>query len=70
MVAFLGMSATVLTVTQGVPSAAAEATSYRDGLLTGGPVVLLFALVLLLGLYLPPGLEGLLRQAAAFVGGP
>jgi hydrogenase-4 component F len=71
MVAFLGMATTVLTVTQGSPSAAAEATSYRDGLLTGGPIVILACLVLFLGLYLPPGLEALLHQAAAFVeGGP
>lgn len=69
MVAFLGMAATVLSVTQGEPPSAAGATSYRDGLLTGGAPALLFGLVLLLGLYLPPGLEDLLRQAAAFVGG-
>lgn len=69
MVAFLGMAHTVLTVTQGSPSSAAEATSYQDGLLTGGPLVLLFCAVLFLGLYLPPGLETLLRQATAFAKG-
>ena len=32
---------------------------------TGGPILLFMALVLLLGLYIPPPLETLLREAAA-----
>ncbi len=39
----------------------ATATASR----TGGPILLFMALVLLLGLYVPPPLESLLREAAA-----
>ena len=42
-------------------------TEFRDSLGTGRPILLLMALVLLLGLYIPPPLESLLREAAAFL---
>jgi hydrogenase-4 component F len=63
---FLGMGVTVLAVVLGKPSAAGAGT-YRDGFLTGAPVLALAGLVLLLGLYVPPPLAALLRDAAAFV---
>ena len=44
-----------------------QPTGYRDSLSTGGPILLFMALVLLLGLYVPPPLESLLREAAAFL---
>lgn len=66
-VVFAGMGATVLSVAQGEPSPAAQATDYRDGFLTGAPLLLFFALLLGLGLHLPAGAQGLLREAAAFV---
>jgi hydrogenase-4 component F len=68
LVVFVGMGRTVLAVVQGVPSAAAERTRYHDGMLTGLPVVLSLAIVLLLGVHVPPPLEGLLREAAHFLG--
>ncbi len=68
-VVFLGMGATVLAVTQGEPPQTRTATGYRDHFATVAPVVLLLALVLLLGLYLPPPLDTLLREAAAFLEG-
>jgi hydrogenase-4 component F len=64
-VAFVGMGSTVLAVVQGTPPPEASKTPYRDGLRTGLPIVVLMALVLLLGLYIPAPLDALLRDAAA-----
>ena len=69
LVVFVGMGATVLKVVQGRPPAAVRRTPYRDGLLTGGGIVVLMALVLLLGVYLPPPLSAMLRDAAEFLEG-
>jgi hydrogenase-4 component F len=69
-VVFVGMGATVLAVVQGNPPEtlpSRETPSYRDTLSTGGPVLLFMLLVLLLGLYIPPPLEALLGDAAAFL---
>lgn len=66
-IAFIGMGATVLAVVQGRPSEHAISNGYQDSMATGVPVLLFMALVLLLGLYVPPPLESLLRDAAAFV---
>jgi hydrogenase-4 component F len=67
LVVFIGMGRTVLAMVQGLPSESAARTSYRDGLLTGVPVVLSLAIVLLLGLHIPAPLESLLREAARFL---
>lgn len=69
LIVFTGMGRTVLAVVQGAPSPEAARTSYRDGLLTGLPVAVSFALVLLLGLHVPGPLEALLRDAAGFLEG-
>jgi hydrogenase-4 component F len=68
-VVFVGMGATVLSVVQGEPSAKDGGEGFRDSLLTVGPAVVFLALVLLLGLYVPPPLDALLRDAARFVEG-
>jgi hydrogenase-4 component F len=68
-VVFLGMGITVLTVVQGTPPTAAVPKAFRDGFATGAPVVLFLALVVLLGLYIPPPFEHLLREGAAFLEG-
>ncbi len=65
-VVFLGMGTTVLAVVQG-KAADAPAGGFRDTLGTGLPILLFLGLVLLLGLYIPPPLETLLREAAAFL---
>jgi hydrogenase-4 component F len=66
---FIGMGATVLAVVQGAPLQTPGDTGLRDSFSTGAPVVLFLALVLLLGLYLPPPLETMLREAVAFLEG-
>jgi hydrogenase-4 component F len=64
-VVFIGMGATVLAVVQGNPPEQEEADGFHDSAGTGAPIVVFMALVLLLGLYIPPPLESLLRAAAA-----
>jgi hydrogenase-4 component F len=68
-IVFLGMGMTVLTVVQGNPSKTAVPNGYHDSFATAAPLLLSLFLVLLLGLYIPPPLESLLQQAAAFVEG-
>jgi len=67
LVVFVGMGRTVLAMVQGLPSPDAERTRYHDGLLTGLPVVVSMAIVLLLGLHIPSPLAALLRDAAAYL---
>ena len=67
LIIFIGMGRTVLTVVEGRPSPAARRSRYRDGLLTGLPVLLSLAIVLLLGTYVPTPLQRLLRDAARYL---
>jgi hydrogenase-4 component F len=64
---FAGMGRTALAVAQGRPPTEAAASSYRDGFLTTAPALILLALVLLLGLWIPVPLESLMRDAASFM---
>lgn len=64
-IVFIGMGATVIAVVQGVPGKPAATSDHRDHFSTSAPIFLLAALVLLLGLYVPPPLDALLREAAA-----
>src|SRR6516165_1768651 len=66
-VVFIGMGVTVLAVVQGNAPDEKEANGFRDNISTGAPVLLFMALVLLLGLYVPPPLEALLREAASLL---
>jgi hydrogenase-4 component F len=66
-IVFIGMGATVLAVVQGKPPEQSQTNGFHDSLSTGGPIVLFLVLVLILGLYVPPPLESLLRNAAAFL---
>ncbi len=63
-VVFIGMGVTVLAVVQGKPPEQQEPGRFQDSISTGGPIVLFMALVVLLGLYVPPGLDALIREAA------
>jgi hydrogenase-4 component F len=67
LVVFIGMGATVLQVVQGRAPAEVRHTPYRDGLLTGAPVLILMAVVLLLGLYIPTPISDLLHDAVRFL---
>jgi hydrogenase-4 component F len=66
---FIGMGATVLTVVQGNSSEPKSPTGIHDHVSTSAPILLFMALVLLLGLYIPPPLESLLQEAAALLEG-
>lgn len=66
-VVFIGMGATVLRVVQGEPSAEAKARLYREHALTVGPAVAFLVLVVLMGVYIPPPVSALLRDAASFL---
>jgi hydrogenase-4 component F len=68
-VVFAGMGATVLSVVQGEPPAGTQPTEFRERFFMVAPPVACLALVLLLGLYVPPPIDGLLRDAAGFLGG-
>jgi hydrogenase-4 component F len=69
LVVFIGMGVTVLKVVQGRASFEARNTPYRDSLLTGAPILGLMLLVLLVGLYIPPPLTALIRDAVLFLEG-
>jgi hydrogenase-4 component F len=66
-VVFIGMGATVLRVVQGEPSAAATARQYKEHALTVGPAIAFLVLVVLMGVYVPPPVNTLLREAASFL---
>jgi hydrogenase-4 component F len=66
-VVFFGMGATVLRIVQGEPSAAVRDRPYHEHFLTVAPVAAFLALVLVLGVYVPPPLTALLHDAAAFL---
>jgi len=66
-IVFIGMGSTIIPVVQGDPPEAAAQPGFRDGFLTSAPILVSLALVLLLGVYIPPPLESLLREAAAFL---
>jgi hydrogenase-4 component F len=68
-IVFVGMGSAVVSMVQGPPSEPAQATKFHDEFGTVAPILLSLAAALLLGLYLPPPLERLLRSAAADVGG-
>jgi hydrogenase-4 component F len=66
-IVFIGMGSTVLAVVQGNAPDHKEENGFHDNISTGAPILLFMGLVLLLGLYVPPPLESLLREAAAFL---
>jgi len=66
-IAFIGMGATILPTVQGEPPRQAAQSDFRDDFFTTASILVAMALVLLLGLYVPPPLESLLREAAAFL---
>jgi hydrogenase-4 component F len=65
LLVFAGMGATSLAALQGRPPLAARRSSYRDGVTTFAPALVLLALVLLFGLHLPAPVAALIADAAA-----
>jgi hydrogenase-4 component F len=63
-VVFVGMGVTVLTVVQGTPPQPRLASSFQDSASTGVPIILFMVLVVFLGVYIPPPLDSLVREAA------
>jgi hydrogenase-4 component F len=70
LVVFIGMGITVLKVVQGRPPEDIATPKYRETLLTTVPVLVFMALVLVLGVYIPPFLHSMLDQAVQFLGKP
>lgn len=66
-IVFIGMGSTVLRVTQGTPSTPTSSTGFRESPRFVIPILLFLGMSLLLGLYIPPQLESLLKNAALFV---
>ena len=64
-VVFIGMGSTVLSAVQGRPGLSSAGTPYRDALPQTAPILVAAALVLLLGLTIPPPLQRLLERASA-----
>lgn len=68
LVVFIGMGQTVLKVVQGRAATDIPPTHYRDAWHTTAPIVALLALVLMLGVFIPEPLRGLLDDAVRFLG--
>lgn len=68
-IVFIGMGATVLRIVQGTPPPQTVAIKYQDRPNIVVPILMFAALVLVLGFYIPPPLESLIREAAVFVEG-
>jgi hydrogenase-4 component F len=66
-IVFIGMGATVLRVVQGEPSVAARSRLHKERVLTVAPAVAFLVLVVLMGVYIPPPVSALLREAASFL---
>lgn len=66
-IVFIGMGATVLSVVQGPAPEQPATNGYHDMVGTCAPILIFMALVVLLGLCIPPPLETLLRDAEAFL---
>jgi hydrogenase-4 component F len=63
------MASTVLPVVMGSVPDGIEETGYRDTPGTVLPLLALMAVILMLGLWIPLPLQGLLRDAANLLGG-
>jgi hydrogenase-4 component F len=68
-VIFIGMSAIALNMAQGRSSLSGAPAARREPLLAVVPPAVLGAGVLVLGLYVPPVVSGLVRDAARALGG-
>ncbi|MDO8472743.1 MAG: proton-conducting transporter membrane subunit [Dehalococcoidia bacterium] len=68
-VVFIGMSAAMLSMAQGEPWAQPTGQhKHREAVLATAPPLILAVAVLVMGLYMPPALDSVLRAAAAMLG--
>lgn len=67
LVVFIGMGMTVLKVVQGSEPEEVKNRPYHDGWLSTLPIMVLMALVLMLGLWIPAPLMALLNDAVRFL---
>lgn len=73
IVVFIGMGSTVMAVVQGEPSPVTQRADFkiaRERWLTYAPGLVLLCLVLMLGVYIPPPLNQMLREAALWLEAP
>jgi hydrogenase-4 component F len=68
LVVFIGMGITVLKVVQGRQSPDVAGSEYHETVLTTVPVLIFMAIVIMLGVYIPPFLRDMLGQAIQFLG--
>jgi hydrogenase-4 component F len=66
-VVFVGMGSTVLAVVQGEPPSKPLPNGFHDTFGTCAPIILIMALVVLMGIYIPPPVDSLVREAAVFL---
>jgi hydrogenase-4 component F len=69
LVVFVGMGSTVLAVVQGEPRSDLPRNGFHDTPGTVGPILALMALVVLLGVYVPPIVHEAIAAAASYVEG-
>ncbi|HEY5957081.1 MAG TPA: proton-conducting transporter membrane subunit, partial [Polyangiaceae bacterium] len=69
-IVFIGMGSTVLAVVQGEPLPSLRVQTAKETVLTIAPACLLLSVVLMLGVYVPPPLNALLKAAAALLEAP
>jgi hydrogenase-4 component F len=67
--AYMGMASNVLPMAFGERLRESERTLYRDGILTVAPPLFLTMVLLMLGLWFPPPLARLIRDASCLLGG-
>ena len=66
---FVGMGSTVLAVVNGPVSAAGTTTSFRDGFWKTAPMLAALAMVVVMGLWIPEAVRGLVAGAARMLEG-
>ncbi len=67
LLVFIGMGKTVLKVVQGSVPNNIEKSDYHDTFSTTAPIFCFLIIILIIGLFLPPPLEAMLRNAARFL---
>jgi hydrogenase-4 component F len=67
LIIFFGYGATVISLMFGRPGPAAQNSKLTDTVATCAPILAFAAIVLLLGVYLPPSLVQMLREAASYL---